>query len=136
MNPISLKDTVERPQLAWHVHHDVLVELLTEDAETRRQYIRDYKPIEEQPLRLRLFKIVVGHLPREVVQTRQAYDQAWQAHVQALQAYDQALQACNEAWQAYDQAFTDHKEEVEALHRIECPDCPWNGRSIFEEMPE
>src|SRR3990167_903793 len=44
--------------LAWHVHHDVLCERLTEPIELRIEYIRDNKPKNEIETRLRLLKVV------------------------------------------------------------------------------
>ena len=53
-----------------------------------------------------------------------AIDTAWAAHDQARIAY-------NRAWAAYDKARADTAPEIEALHRQECPDCPWDGTTIF-----
>jgi len=52
---------------AWHVHHDALLELLTEPLEVRAAYIRDYKPSNEHGLRLRLLHPVIGPLSAPVV---------------------------------------------------------------------
>ena len=97
---------------AWHVHHDQLMELLTEDIEVRRQYIREHKPEDEQALRLRLLQPVRSQFPARLGQAQVAYSQARAAYSQALVA---AL------------------PKIEALHREECPDCPWDGQSIFPE---
>ena len=43
---------------AWHVHHDRLVEPLTEPIETRIAYIKANKPDAERGLRLRLLRVV------------------------------------------------------------------------------
>lgn len=48
---------------AWHVHHETLVEPLTEPIENRIAYIRKDKPAGEIELRLRLLKPVRGSLP-------------------------------------------------------------------------
>ena len=34
----------------------------------------------------------------------------------------------NELWAAY---LSKYHQELEALHATECPNCPWNGRTIF-----
>ncbi len=94
----------------WHIHHNVLVEPLTGPLEERIAFIRQHKPKGEIALRLRLLHPVQGALPAPLVQ--------------ALAAYDQARAA-------YDQAETAYKQEVEALHAQECPDCTWNGLTIF-----
>ena len=88
---------------AWHVHHDVLVESLTEPFKNRVAFIKKNKPKEEIPLRLKLFKKVKGKLPEEVIK----------------------------AWEAYDKALQKHHKEIEALHKKECPNCPWDSKSIF-----
>ena len=139
------------PGFYWHVHHEILVEWC-HDYDERAKYIREDKPIQERELRLRLFQPVKGSLPQEVIeagqahgqalqaydQAWQAYDQAWQAYDQARQAYDQARQARGQAGQAYGQArqayyqaLTNNKSEIEKLHKAECPNCPWNGHTIF-----
>ena len=87
----------------WHLHHDILCEPLTEPIENRIKYIKDYKPKSEIALRLGLLKPVKGKLPVGYVK----------------------------AYEAWDKAYEDNLEEIEALHKIECPNCTWNGHSIF-----
>ena len=102
---------------AWHIHHDVLIEPLTEPIENRIAYIKANKPEEEIPVRLRLLKPVVGALPAAVVR-------AWAAREKAWAAYDKE-------WAAYKKAVADNRKEIEALHTQECPRCQWNGETIF-----
>lgn len=142
---------------AWHVHHDVLVEPIIGSLQERIEYIQRHKPEAEQPLRLRLLKEVKGELPAAYLQAGAAYskagatyseagaacDRAWAAYQglavdQGLAAYDQAWAACDQAWAAYDQAWDDLQQALAAcmpailvLHASECPDCPWNGQTIF-----
>ena len=101
--------------IAWHVHHDRLLEPLTEPIGNRIAYIKANKSKHEVETRLRLLKPVKGRLPWEVVKTREAY---------------------GKAWEAYGKAVLDHKDEIEALHREECPNCPWDGETIFPEKVE
>src|SRR3989338_2906478 len=107
----------------WHVNHTIFLEWCY-DYEERAQYIRTNKPQNEQEIRLRLFKPVQGRLPEAVVKARQVYDEA-------RPAFDKAYQAYNEAYQAYDKALIDNTAKIEALHANECPNCPWNGHTIF-----
>ena len=86
----------------WHIHHEVLLEP-SDDIGERIEYIKNNKPVEEIPIRLHLLKEVKGRLPED-------YDEAWKA-------YDEAYRAC--------------KLEIEALHELECPNCPWDGKTIF-----
>jgi len=124
----------------WHVHHEVLIEWCF-DYNERALYICTQKPKNEQEIRLRLFRPVKGTLPQEVIEAGQAlieagqaYDKAWRAYWaynETLQAYDKAWRACHEAGQAYDEALRKNMPAIKALHREECPNCPWDGKTIF-----
>ena len=134
-------------QFAWHVHHGTLVEPLVEPIEVRREYIRTHKPKSEQELRLRLLHEVEGELPPEVVkagqrwyaakqaldEARQAYHEAEQVPDEACQAYTEALRARKEARRAYLETLDAHMDAVLELHDRECPDCPWDGHTIFPD---
>ncbi len=104
----------------WHVHHDVLVEW-SDNIQERIDYIEANKPANEQATRLQLLRPVVGHLPAEIIEAMEAYDKAGEA-------YNKAGKACDEAWEAHD-------KEINALHAIECPNCPWDGKTIFRGIP-
>ena len=130
---------------AWHVHHDVLVERLTEPIESRIAYIKAHKPVKEQALRLRLLQVVKDQ--KAVVEADKAYRKALaeagraykKAMAEARKAYDQAVaeaskaydQATAEPRKAYDQALAEAGKAMAELHAKECPDCPWNGKTIF-----
>jgi tetratricopeptide (TPR) repeat protein len=146
-------------KFAWHIHHDQLVEPLTEPISKRRAYIKEYKPKHERPTRLRLLKVVRGKLPQPVLTAGAAYDKAWAAYDKAWAAYhkawaaydkaraaydkawaacDKAGTACDKAGAAYDKALAAcdkagaaYAPAIEALHAQECPNCPWDGRTIF-----
>ena len=144
-------------EFAWHTHHEVLVEPLFEPIEVRIEYIKASKPEHEIDLRLRLLKPVRGALPAAVMEAGAACDQAWAACEQAWAAYEkakaaaynqtlppaatqawaayvQAWAACEQAWAACEQTLSDHAGEIEVLHRQECPDCPWDGHTIFSKL--
>ena len=76
----------------WHIHHEKLLEPLTEPLKNRIKYIKEEKAKDETPeqikLRLKLMKRVKGKLPKK--------------------------------WAG-----------VESLHKKECLNCPWNGKTIF-----
>ena len=121
----------------WHVHHRVLLEWCYSYNE-RASYISEQKREDQKETRLRLFKPVKGKLPQEVVEAWQAIDKAWQALNKARQAYYETQQAYYEASQAYyearqalDEALHKNMPAIEALHKEECHDCPWNGKTIF-----
>ncbi len=128
----------------WHVHHRVLLEWCYSYNE-RASYISEQKREDQKETRLRLFKPVKGKLPQEVVEAWQAYIKAWQAidkarqalnkarqaYYETQQAYYEASQAHYEARQALDEALHKNMPAIEALHKEECHDCPWNGKTIF-----
>src|SRR3990170_2224375 len=102
----------------WHIHHEVLLEW-SDDIQERIDYIKAHKPPHEVETRLRLLKPVQGALPPKLVKAKAAY-------AKARDAYDKAKAAYNKA---YDECLP----QIEALHALECPDCPWNGTTIFPE---
>lgn len=108
----------------WHVHHDVLVEPLTEPISRRADYIRKCKPESEHALRLRLLKVVRGKLPTAYIKAWKALYDAKKAYIKVPQTYIWALKACVKTRKA-------HENEINALHVKECLDCPWNGTTIF-----
>jgi len=67
---------------------------------------------------------------------RAAYNKARAAYNKARAAYNKARAAYNKAWDALNKALADHTGEIEALHRVECPDCPWDGQTIFPDKKE
>ena len=64
-------------EYAWHVHHNELVERLTEPIENRISYIKSNKVPEEVPTRLRLLKKVqdVKALRRAMAQGQEAVEE-------------------------------------------------------------
>lgn len=115
-------------KLAWHVHHDRLFEILTEPIENRITYIKSNKNLREIPTRLRLLKLVSrGRLP---ISVRQAYV-IWERDVARWKTA---------RWKKASTAWTRKSElgerllnlpAIEKLHTKECPNCPWNGKTIF-----
>src|SRR3990167_85990 len=144
----------------WHIHHEVLLEW-SDDIQERIDYIKAHKPPHEVETRLRLLKPVQGALPPKLVKAKAAYDKARDAFVKASvayakardaydkardafvkasvayakarAAYDKARDAYDKAKAAYNKAYDECLPQIEALHALECPDCPWNGTTIFPE---
>src|SRR3972149_6776874 len=144
----------------WHIHHEVLLEW-SDDIQERIDFIQAEKPKHEVEIRLRLLKPVQGALPPKLVKAydanakaRDAYDKARDAYVKAGDARDKAKAAYDKAWDAfgkdwdayvkakaafvkakaaYNKAYDECLPQIEALHALECPDCPWNGTTIFPE---
>ena len=107
------------PKAYWHIHHDRLLEFATEPIENRIKYIRESKPKSEIALRLKLLKPVQGKLPDDVHKARAAYNKAGADVDKALAALDKAI--------------ADNLPAIMALHEKECPNCPWDGKTIFPE---
>ena len=122
---------------AWHIHENIIVERLREPIEMRQEYIRAHKSRWEQALRLRLLHPVQGTLPEPVVEAAETLNLAWKVFSKAAEVFN-PRPTYLQAWKAYDQAegaysltLKEYKTEIEALHAIECPNCPWDGTTIF-----
>jgi len=115
----------------WHVHHEKLIEWCF-DYNERANYIRADKPENEQETRLRLFKPVRGKLPQEVIESGHIYCKVRQAYDKKVeQAGDKAWQAYNKTRHALDEALSKNMSKIKKLHDKECPNCPWDGLTIF-----
>src|SRR3989304_3488254 len=144
----------------WHIHHEVLLEW-SDDIQERIDFIQAEKPKHEVEIRLRLLKPVQGALPPKLVKAGDARDKAYDANAKARDAYVKARAAFGKDWDAfvkasvayakagdafvkakaafvkakaaYNKAYDECLPQIEALHALECPDCPWNGTTIFPE---
>lgn len=91
-------------QFAWHVHHEKLWEELTEPIQNRINYIKATKDALEIPTRLRLLKPVKDvtlMLKRAPI------------------------------YKDYEDKQVLIDKGIKQLHEKECPNCPWNGKTIF-----
>ena len=105
---------MKNKKLKWyfHIHHDILVEPLTEPIKNRIKFIKENKPKDEIKLRLKLMKPVKGKLPKEFIEAEQKYF---------------------EARQKFDEARQKYEPQIIALHKKECHNCPWKNGSIFPD---
>src|SRR3990167_2808764 len=108
---------MKKIRFALHVHHNRLMEPLTEPISVRRKYIMENKPKEEVPLRLKLLKEVKGKLPREFLRTWEACDKAREDYDKAGEDYDKAEKASVKAWEAYDKAWEAYDKAWEAYEK-------------------
>ena len=162
--PFDINDPATYPPVGspmWHLHHEGLMEWLTEPLVDRVNYVEKYKAETEIETRLRWMTPVLGTLPASVVKARAAYDEARAVYTKALAAHDtaraaydtlwatsaeawaayntlwatsaKAWAAYNMAWAAYNKAWNAAKPAIKALHTIEHLGCPWDGRTIFPE---
>jgi len=111
----------------FHIHHEILMETLTEPLKNRIKYIKEEKPEDEIELRLRLIRPVKGKLPSKFDKADQAWIKASQARVKAYQAWVRASQARVKTYQteekmyrARDKAYQDNMLALEKLHKVEC----------------
>jgi hypothetical protein len=111
----------------WHIHHRVLFEQATEPIKNRIAYIKSDKPECEVALRLRLLKPVKDQ--KRLIAILTAYKKveatAWEAYKKAkapaLEAYEKATAT----------ALAKRDKAINTLHAKECPNCPWDGMTIF-----
>jgi hypothetical protein len=128
-------DAANDPQpgtFVWLCHHGQLLEWLTEPMSARVGYIREHKPPHEVATRLEWFRVVL-HPERLPIEVRETYA-ALRTASAAWQTADAALRTAYADWQ---KAMIAHRAEIEALHREECPGCPWDGKTlVFEEATD
>ena len=130
----------------WHVYHDGLLDWCW-DYEERVAYIKANKPKYEQELRLHLLQPVKGQLPEPLIEAGNAFEKVRNArqkdaealqerrdgddHSKAWDVYLKAWDASVKAEAALGKALNKYQPEIEALHAQECPDCPFDGTTIF-----
>jgi hypothetical protein len=140
----------------WHIHHDTLCERSQQPLVERAKWIREKKGKTEVATRLRLMAPVrrPERLPSALIDAWRAWERAGKQNERAWAAYNATatLWDCQKAWTAhqklwadyqaanltlkkaradYEKALGDHAAEIDALHAEECPDCPWDGTTIF-----
>ena len=122
-------DSTNQVEFMWHIHHHILVEPLVRPVKDRQRYIKTEKPKSERELRLRLLKPVMGSLPEAYVKAAQAYVDATAAPHGTPGRYV----AIDDAKGRMVKARRENTEAINALHELECLDCPWDAkrRSIF-----
>ena len=146
--------------LAFHCYHNLLINWVY-DYQKRVDYIRTSKPRKEQELRLRLFKMIpeddlpkteeydtyiaTGTVYNEAYNTcNEAYNTCNEAHTcnevhnacnEACDVYYEAYDVYYEAYDAYDEACASYIRsfDLDDLHQRLCPNCPWDGETIFSE---
>ena len=134
-------------QYYWHVHHEVLCEALTEPIQNRIDYIKANKPKDEVATRLRCMTPVLhpGELPakwREAYAKRREAGAKWEKAVAKWREAGAKWREADAKWREADAKWREVSAkwrevgakwlpQIEALHKQEHPDCPWNGKTIF-----
>ena len=148
----------------WHIHHDLLLEPLSEPFENRVEYIKLNKSPDEIPMRLRLFKPVNGtiFIPSYIAEANEKLAEVNAEYKEVddkfLKAYSKLITdrsysewvnrytewrilymkwynvyvkryGVYEKWQA-----SPEWSEIADLHEQECPNCPWDGKSILSQQ--
>lgn len=115
----------------WHIHHEVLLESLTQPIEERIRFILDekarYETEEQIVLRLQLMR------PATLNEAIASAYEAWRA-IRATWIADPKNEDASTADSvAADAYYTIVIAEQDALHAEQCKDCPWNAdqRTIF-----
>ena len=143
--------------VAFHCHHVELVEVVTRFSK-RVAYIKIGKPRREHPLRLRLFRMIPDNrLPVAVRRALIPARTAWAKLKLLDDDYDAKRKPLNDDYWAKRKPLDDdywakrklldddydakHKlleeaiqtamPKLEKLHAELCPDCPWDGKTIF-----
>ena len=130
---------------AFHLPHDRLVDFCF-DYDERVKSIKVDEPQDEQALRLRLLQMIPeSRLPRPLIEAWETYNEARKTYHEAWKTFAKAEKACLEVWEAYEEAgkvFDEAEEAYEEawkicepelikLHEELCPNCPFNGSTIF-----
>ena len=121
-------------QFYWHINHDMLLGC-SANIQERIDFIRSFKPAEEVGIRLWLMKPVQGELPAAVVRAGAERHRAWAECNKPWAERNNVWAEHDKALAEYNKTLSDNAIAIEALHRQECPDCPWNGHTIFPEAP-
>ena len=111
--------------LYWHVHHDTLLEYCYNYG-GRVKFIKRYKKLSEQEIRIQLFKPVKGKISDRVSRAIKHLDST-KPHKCATNyaTIEKAFIRLDKALAAAD------KQRITELHEKECPNCPWNEFIIF-----
>ena len=125
--------------MAWCVHHKIIIERLTEPAQSRIDHIYRYKPMHERPVRLAAFMPVDrADLPRSFLKawdrSRALSDRArvlWgrgdlltaksKARYRVYRCWDKANALCCKSNALEKQAIRAHEDELIALFHTKCP---------------
>ena len=135
--------------LAGHAHHDRKYEYCY-DYDGRLKFIMEEKPENERKLRQRLFFIFPkDRLPgldspewadykkarADCEKAEADYDKSWTDCEKARADYYNKAADCEKTWTDYKKAEADYllkySKELDALHDELCPDCTFDGKTIF-----
>ena len=109
-----VKQTKFIPQPYWLLHHGILLEWTTEPPQNRRDYIDREKPENERAIRQEWMRPV--KTPKRLPLAVRRADAAC----------SKADAAWSKAYAVWSKATEEHWDEIVALHKEECPGCPFD----------
>lgn len=123
------------PVYYWHVHHEKLVEALTEPIKNRIDYIKRTK-LDSVETRLHFMQPVknppIGVDGAAVAQAQKVFDTVAKANNQGNSDNATLQRAYNALVAAKKKNVAPTQAQWEALHKIECYHyCPWNGKTLL-----
>lgn len=117
--------------LYWHYSANMLYEYDSSTGiDDHIRGIKAVKPEHEQETRLRLMRRIKNP-PARLVEALAELSAAYDQSLVACEREQAVIDAHDRVEVAYYQARESCKAEMEALHKIECPNCPWDGKTIF-----
>jgi hypothetical protein len=124
-----------------------LLAIAPQPLNVRAAHIRSDKPADEHAVRLERMRPVVNveAIPLPVQKAGAACAEACAAFLKACAAYEKTRAVTDKAYAAYIKTCaayykgriayvktcSDHRAKIEALHTLECPGCPWDGKTLF-----
>lgn len=126
----------------WHIHHNRLFESAKEPISNRKTYIKQNKPKSEQKLRLKLLKPI--KLTQEIKDLLEVINDYYDYDYGYYYDYNYLYNYTYNYYYNYNNYFRQPLDEqiliycliasyqlIEELHEEQCPNCPWDGKSIF-----
>jgi hypothetical protein len=114
--------------MCWHVHHNRIAEMTYGPLLDRVEWIKQWKPESEIPIRLERMRPVRGELPPEVVDAIRDYMKTYITYMTGEwnTGSSERGAAYYLAAEVLIKTIENNQEAIEKLHREECPGCPWS----------
>ena len=123
----------------WHSGHAHLVSWMTAAHAAGRWFVvATQKPERERPTRARLMHPVARPYPDWLAEAGRLWDEGNRLWAERERLRAEANRLWDEAdwlWDDADRLLTAHAADLDALHAAQCPDCPWDGETIFPHPP-
>lgn len=126
----------------WLIHHEVLLEALSEPIENRRDFVRRFKEKHEVPTRLKWMVPVKGKIPKKLddaVRAARIATRKWEAAKKKFgfeAAFIEHRDTLNAATQLVESTYREYMPEIIAMHKAECPGCPFDYENNTLRFPK